>query len=52
MDVKIQSQNQSYVIDQRSVCQSPSVSVTHLGHTTGSLLLSDSCGCVDVGRLL
>jgi hypothetical protein len=38
--------------DRRSVGQSVLVSSTHLGLTTRSLLLSDSCGLVDVGRSL
>jgi hypothetical protein len=38
--------------DRRSVGQSVLVSSTHLGLTTRFLLLSDSCGFVDVGRSL
>jgi hypothetical protein len=38
--------------DRRSVGRSVLVSSTHLGPTTRFLLLSDSCGCVDVGRSL
>jgi hypothetical protein len=38
--------------DRRSVGQSILVSSTHLGLTTRFLLLSDSCGFVDVGRSL
>jgi hypothetical protein len=38
--------------DRRSVGQSVLMSSTHLGFTTRSLLLSDSCGFVDVGRSL
>jgi hypothetical protein len=38
--------------DRRSVGQSVLVSSTHLGLTISVLLLSDSCGVVDVGRSL
>jgi hypothetical protein len=38
--------------NQRSVSQSVLVSSTHLGLMTGFLLLSNSCGFVDVGRSL
>jgi hypothetical protein len=38
--------------DRRSVGQSISVSTTHLGPKIRFLLLSDSCGFVDVGRCL
>jgi hypothetical protein len=38
--------------DRRSVGQSVLVSSIHLGRTTRYLLLSDSCGFVDVGRSL
>jgi hypothetical protein len=38
--------------DRRSVCQSVLEQSTHLGLTTRFLLLSDSCGFVDVGRSL
>jgi hypothetical protein len=38
--------------DRRSVGQSVLVSSTHLGLTTRFLLLSDSCGFVDVGLSL
>jgi hypothetical protein len=37
--------------DQWSVSQSVLVSRTHLGPKTRFVLLSDSCGCVDVGLL-
>jgi hypothetical protein len=38
--------------DRRSVTQSVSVSNPHLGPKTRFILLSDSCGFVDVGRPL
>jgi hypothetical protein len=40
------------ILDRRSVGQSVLVSSTHLRLTTRFLLLSDSCGFVDVGRPL
>jgi hypothetical protein len=40
------------MLQRRSVGQSVLVSITHLGLTTRFLLLSDSCGFVDVGRFL
>jgi hypothetical protein len=46
------SQSQSYVTSDCSVGQSVLESSTYLGLTTRSLLLSDSCRLVDVGRSL
>jgi hypothetical protein len=47
-----QSQSQNYVTTDGSVGQSILVSSTHLGLTTRSLLLSDTCRLVEVGRSL
>jgi hypothetical protein len=47
-----QVKSQSYVTTDGSIGQSVLVSSTHLGLTTRSLLLSDSCRIADVGRSL
>jgi hypothetical protein len=48
----IYSSKSKLCYDRRSVCQSVLVSSIHLVLKTGFLLLSDSCGFVDVGRYL
>jgi hypothetical protein len=49
---KSQMSKSKLCYDRRSVGQSVFLSSTHLGLTTRFLLLSDSCGFVDVGRSL
>jgi hypothetical protein len=44
------AESQSYVMTENSVSQPVLVSSTHLGPKTRFLLLSDSCGFVDVGH--